>query len=330
MTRDQPINLDQVASWQDPPLILFLGIDTRGSLAHRLFDRWATLLGRPWTLRGIDLPADTASETYHRLVANMAGNPAVHGAVVTAHKLRLYRACVADLSWQDSLVSLTHEVNALATNAGVIGYARDAIALTAVLPTLVQSSSADGLGHLQVLCLGSGGAATALLLALHLDAGGGADPRPRLDRPAHVTFADTNRQALRDLRAVGIRAGVDPSWLSLVHVPNPEDRDALLSGVRTPALVVNATGLGKDVPGSPVTDRARFGPDMLAWDLNYRGALSFLGQAATWGSPTLDGWDYFIAGWASALAAIAGTRFSGDLLAQFNQIAASDRPQPTI
>src|SRR6266487_2413980 len=102
------LTLDQVASWQGPPLIVFVGVSTGGSLAHTVFDRWARLLGQPWTLRGVDLPLDAPPWTYQRLLAAMRDNPAVHGAIVTAHKLRLYRGCAPDLARRDLLVDLTH------------------------------------------------------------------------------------------------------------------------------------------------------------------------------------------------------------------------------
>ncbi|MEO3858533.1 hypothetical protein [Acrocarpospora sp. B8E8] len=53
------LTVDEVEAWQGPPLILFVGISTGGSLVHRVFGRWAALLDQPWTLRGVDLPAGT-------------------------------------------------------------------------------------------------------------------------------------------------------------------------------------------------------------------------------------------------------------------------------
>jgi hypothetical protein len=38
--------LEQVASWDGPPLILFAGISTGGSLVHAVFGGWAAVLGR--------------------------------------------------------------------------------------------------------------------------------------------------------------------------------------------------------------------------------------------------------------------------------------------
>jgi shikimate dehydrogenase len=260
----------------------------------------------------------------------MCRNRAVQGAVITAHKLRLYRACAQDLQRRDWLADVTHEINALATGPVLGGYARDALSLARVLPALIGSAGAASARDLHVLCLGAGGAATALLLALHLDTDPGGDgaasPRPRADPPASVTFTDVDRRALDDLRAVAGRAGIAASRLSFIRVREPAESDALVAGLPSPALVINATGLGKDAAGSPVTGAARFAPAALAWDLNYRGDLVFLRQAAAAGATAMDGWDYFVAGWAGGLTAIAETPFTTELLSRFAEAAAPHRP----
>jgi shikimate dehydrogenase len=143
-------------------------------------------------------------------------------------------------------------------------------------------------------------------------------------------FADTSPAALDDLRAVAGRAGADGVRLAYVPVKGPDDCDALVAGPPAPQLVVNATGLGKDAPGSPVTGRAPFGSSTLAWDFNYRGGRTFLRQAAARGARTMDGWDYFVAGWTGCLTAIAGVPFTAGVLAGFAEAAAPYRPQETL
>ena len=307
---DHVITLDQVGDWTGRPLVLFVGTSTGGSLAHTVFDGWAAALGRPWTLRGVDLPPDTPPETYRRLLTAMRGNPRVRGAVITAHKLRLYRACATELTTRDRLVDLTREINTLVTGdttpGSAAGYANDARSLTAILGSYAGQ---------RIVCLGAGGAGTALLLALHLDVETGT-PRPD---PPRMVFADIDASALAGLRAVADRIGARPD---LVHLSGPADD--LVAGA---ALVVNATGLGKDRPGSPVTDRAPFGPGAVAWDLNYRGDLTFLRQAAARGVSTMDGWEYFVAGWAGALTAIAGVPFGPHVPAALTTAAAPHRPR---
>ncbi|MFC0506790.1 hypothetical protein [Micromonospora costi] len=198
------------------------------------------------------------------------------------------------------------------------------MALSHVLPALLPRRPAGDPTGPSVLCLGAGGAATALLLTLHLDVTGDGAARP--EPPARVTFTDTRPEALAELREVAGRAGIDASRLSYVTVGSPSDSDALLADLPAPELVVNATGLGKDAPGSPLTDTAPLGAGTVAWDLNYRGDLTFLRQAAHAGAHAVDGWDYFVAGWAAALTAVAGVPLTGDLLSRLAGAAAARRP----
>ena len=61
---------------------------------------------------------------------------------------------------------------------------------------------------------------------------------------------------------------------------SPTDNDARPGALKPGSLVINATGLGKDAPGSPLTDAVPFPASAaIAWDLNYRGDLVFLDQA---------------------------------------------------
>ncbi|MFC7549777.1 hypothetical protein [Plantactinospora sp. GCM10030261] len=312
------IDVDELEKWRGEPLVAFVGVDTFGSASHAIFDGWARILDRSWILRGIDLPLDTSASTYRRLVGAMRANQAIAGAVVTGHKLRLYAACADELVSDDPLVGLSQETNTLAASAGEVrGYARDPVSLTHVLPAAPR-----------VISLGAGGAGTALLLAQgSRDQGTALFPGgPRPVGTEHMIFVDRDRRALEALRTVATRAGIDQTRLSFVPVADATDCDAILADVAGPALVVNATGLGKDSPGSPVTDRAPFTAETVAWDLNYRGDLTFLRQAARRGARTVDGWDYFVAGWAGALSAIAGVPFTADLLARFRHTAAPFRP----
>ena len=63
------------------------------------------------------------------------------------------------------------------------------------------------------------------------------------------------------------------------HYPQPEDNDRIMGALKPGPLVINATGLGKDGTGSPITNAGVFPLNGIAWDLNYRGELVFLDQA---------------------------------------------------
>jgi shikimate 5-dehydrogenase len=92
-------------------------------------------------------------------------------------------------------------------------------------------------------------------------------------------------------------------------------------------MVVNATGLGKDGPGSPLTDAVPFPDHGLVWEFNYRGDLVFLDQAraaAAARSLTVhDGWVYFIHGWTRVIAEVfdADIPMSGPAFDALSRIA---------
>jgi shikimate 5-dehydrogenase len=93
--------------------------------------------------------------------------------------------------------------------------------------------------------------------------------------------------------------------------------------------VVNATGMGKDLPGSPLTAAAVFPQDGVAWDLNYRGALDFLrqarAQAARRNLTVADGWEMFIAGWALVVEAVFAVDPFGPVYAELRAAAEAVR-----
>ena len=100
---------------------------------------------------------------------------------------------------------------------------------------------------------------------------------------------------------------------------NCKKNNNIVEKLREGAIVINATGLGKDSPGSPITDAVVFPKNGLVWDFNYRGDLMFLDQAkAQQESRNLtihDGWNYFIHGWLSVISEV------------FNIIVPSEGPE---
>jgi shikimate 5-dehydrogenase len=119
----------------------------------------------------------------------------------------------------------------------------------------------------------------------------------------------SNRSAARleEIRRVHeeLDSGVPTEY---VVAPRASDNDTALAALKPGSLMINATGLGKDAPGSPLTDAARFPERAIAWDLNYRGDLVFLDQArAQAKSRSLqveDGWTYFLHGWTQVIAEV--------------------------
>ena len=90
-------------------------------------------------------------------------------------------------------------------------------------------------------------------------------------------------------------------------------------------MVINATGMGKDLPGSPITDRGLFPIGGVAWELNYRGELPFLHQALaqreTRQVRVEDGWLYFLHGWTQGIAEVLKVRIGEPLFQRLAAVA---------
>jgi shikimate 5-dehydrogenase len=285
----------------------FVGVSTGSSAAKRMFPAWARLLGRPeMELRGLDLPLDAPAERYREAARLIRIQPEARGALVTSHKLNILRAA-GDLF--DDLTEdarLAQEISCIykrgespTGRARLIGHAVDIESTHRALQSMV------GPGYwaarrAELLCLGAGGTAAALLAGL-------LTRSPKSDAPAKFIFVDRSQERLERLRALCERLPGQAQAVFVRH-DTPEENDALAARLPPGSLVVNATGMGKDLPGSPLTDAAVFPEGGVAWDLNYRGELGFLrqarAQAARRGLRAVDGWELFILGWALACAPV--------------------------
>ncbi len=272
-----------------PDQVWFLGVSTAGSLIHLALPRWAALLGRPLHCRGVDLPAHAAPAAYRRFLADLSRSPFVAGAVITSHKTALYSAAAAQFTELDDLAHKTSEINAVRrTDAGLVGWARDPVSVGRVVDRIWPEPGAD------LICFGGGGTAVALLTHL---AG-------RADTPGRAIVCETREARVAELRA--FVAALRPGFEIEVRLGAAADWDELLAEASPGCLAVNATGLGKDRPGSPIGPDARFPTDAVAWELNYRGSLDFLRTARAAGASAHDGWSLFCQGWAAALTPILG------------------------
>lgn len=288
------------------PDVLFVGVETGGSLVHDAMPLWQGLLPSRLHVRGVDLDLDTPDERYIELLRELRRDDRATGAVVSAHKVRLFRAARAQFAHLDGVALACEEVNAVRCEAsGLRGYARDPISVGRVVDSIWQPGDGD------VVCLGAGG--TARALAYHLLSS---------RRGLRFVCADPDEAALRELARMGGRQIVgrvgDGPW------------DDVIAGARPRSLIVNATGMGKDRPGSPTSKRATFPRGAVVWELNYRGELGFLrharAQADTAQLQVHDGWRLFCHGWAAALSAVLGMTDDPDLGDRFGEAAESLRP----
>ncbi len=282
------------------PTMEFIGVSTGSSSIIKLFPRWARVLGLgDARLEGRDLPLDAEPDLYRRAVEQIRSDPLSMGALVTTHKINLLAAAHDLFDELDPYARLCEEVSCISKRDGrVIGHAKDPITAGRSLRALLDPGYFRRTGG-EVLCLGAGGAGTAISVYLM----SGQTPA---DPPGRIVVVDKSRESLDALSRVHGRLGHSSTEIEYVENADPSENDELLASLPPGSLVVNATGMGKDIPGSPVTDDARFPERGVVWELNYRGELHFLRQARrqerTRDLRVEDGWLYFLHGWSEMIS----------------------------
>jgi shikimate 5-dehydrogenase len=306
------------------PTLYFIGVTTGSSSIQHVFPRWAAHLGlQDAVLQGIDLPLHAPADDYRAVVRFIAEDPLSLGALVTTHKIDLFAACRDLFDEIDAFAALMGETSCISKRDGrLICHAKDPIssglALDAFLPAGFWSR-----GPADALCLGAGGSSIAISWYLSRQERG-------LDRPARVIV--TNRSAARLEHLREIHATLPTDTLFEYHLtPTPADNARVVADLAPRSLVVNATGLGKDAPGSPLPDDAVFPLDGVAWDLNYRGDLVFLDQARAQSAERRlrveDGWIYFVHGWTQVIAEVFDIEIptSGPSFERLSELALATR-----
>ena len=212
---------------------------------------------------------------------------------MTTHKIDLLKACRGFFEELDSYAEIMGEISCISKRNGkLIGHAKDPItsglAVEAFLPPQywVETGAA-------ALLLGAGGSSIAITSYLMQESHGA-------NRPSRIIVTNRSQPRLDEIRHIHQKLEAQrPTEYFLT--PEPQDNDAVLKDLPPGSLVVNATGLGKDAPGSPLTNAAAFPDRGVVWELNYRGDLIFLEQAETQRESRHlqieDGWVYFIHGW---------------------------------
>ena len=300
--------------------LLFIGVDTQGSSIMKLFPRWAEILRLDAGIEGWDIPLGGEPAVYRKAVRLLADDLRIAGALVTSHKVDVYRHAGALFDELDRYAHLCREVSCISRRGTRLrGHAKDPITAGLAMDDFLRPDHwQDRVAH--VLCLGAGGAGTAITVRLLTTA----------PVPARIVVADKDPARLATLGAICEELGA--AAVELTRVAGAEDADTLLAELPRGSLVVNATGMGKDVPGSPLSDQARFPVRALVWDLNYRGDLQFLRQArrqaSERGLTLYDGWRYFLHGWSEVVAEVNDLDLTQQLFARFAK-AAEPLRQPT-
>lgn len=304
------------------PTFYFIGVTTRESSMMKIFPHWMAALGRPEVvLAGYDCKIHDEPDRYRQIVMHIKQEPLALGALITTHKLDLLAAARDLFDALDPYAQLCDEISCIAKPDGQLeGSAIDPVADGRALEGML------GKGYFartkgSVLCLGAGGAATAIALYLI------NRPAPA-DRPKYFTLVDVDQARLDHVQAMVAKVGSDIHFEYICNA-DPAANDQVLSTLTTGSVVINATGMGKDLPGSPLTEKAQFPKFGVAWELNYRGERQFLQQAQAQQQKRKliveDGWTAFLHGWTGVIAKVLDVRIDASTFARLGKIAAEHR-----
>ena len=302
----------------------FIGVTTHNSSIMRVFPRWAEYLGLgDVVLQGINFRQHDDPRHYRQAVDFIKHDPLSVGALVTTHKLDLLQACRDQFDELDDYAKLMHEVSCIVKEDGRLsGRAVDPVtsglALEAILgENYWRRTRADAF-----IC-GAGGSAVAvtwyMLQSHHGD-----------NRPARMFVSNRSLPRLEEIRRLHRQLHTDIA-IEYRQTQTAGDSEAILANLAPCSLVINATGLGKDSPGSPLSDAAPWPRRAVAWDFNYRGDLLFLEQARQQQRAKdlriEDGWVYFIHGWTRVIAEVFNVEIptSGPRFEDLSRIAAEFR-----
>jgi len=307
------------------PTMYFIGVTTAKSSIMKVFPEWAKYLGLgDCVMKGMDFKSHDEPSAYREAVDFIKKDPLSLGALVTTHKLDLLKACRDQFDQLDPLAEMMHEISSISKdNSRLLGHAKDPITSGLSLEAFLPADHWKQTGA-EAFIMGAGGSCIAL--SWHM-----MKPEHGANRPSKIIVSNRSEPRLNEIREFHrqLNSGIPTEY---VLTPAPEMNDEVCRRLKPGSLIVNATGLGKDAPGSPLTDAVRFPQDSIVWEFNYRGDLLFLRQARARQQADRirhieDGWIYFIHGWTRVIAEVFHIDIptAGPVFDELSRIAAATR-----
>ncbi len=306
------------------PTFYFIGVTTSKSSIMKVFPEWAKYLNLgQCVIKGIDCKQHDDPEVYRKVVAFIKQDKFSLGGLVTTHKIDLFRACRDLFDKVDRYAETLGETSSISKdNGSLVAHAKDPITSGLSLEAIVPSSYWKRTGA-ELLLLGAGGSSLALSMYLM--------EKNNIDEcPSRIVVTNRSIPRLEDMKRIHSQLNKNLK-IEYIHCPEPGDNDNVIRSMTQYSIVANATGLGKDAPGSPITNNAVFPENGIAWDFNYRGNLVFLEQARAQSKKhnlkVVDGWTYFLHGWTRVISEVFHIEIpvSGPRFDEMSRIAASAR-----
>jgi shikimate dehydrogenase len=304
------------------PTFYFIGVTTRKSSIMKVFPLWMEVLNRPdIVLEGIDCKIHDDPEVYRQAVAQIKYDPLSIGALVTTHKIDLLTAARDMFDYLDPYAQITDEISSISKLDGRLeGHAKDPLTSGSSLDAIIPDDYFSNSGA-EVLCFGAGGSAIATLLHL-------INKQNKGDRPSRFVFVNRSQGRLDHAREMVGKLETD-IYIEYLCNSDPQKNDQIMESMPPYSIIINATGMGKDTPGSPITWEGKFPLNGIAWEFNYRGELDFMHQALAQvdarSIKVEDGWVYFVHGWTQVVAQVLHVNLTDELFDRLERAAASVR-----
>ena len=283
------------------PTLYFIGVTTGKSSIMKVFPAWAEYLGlKDAVIKGIDFKLHDEPEAYREAVEFIRNDPLSMGALVTTHKIDLFHACRDMFDVIDPHALLMDETSCISKKDGkLICHAKDPISSGLAIDGFLGADYFERTGA-DLFSMGAGGSTIAITWHLMRQSRG-------KNVPGRIIVSNRSQHRLDEIKRIHAEVASDVP-VEYILAPTAKDNDAVLSNLKPGSFIINATGLGKDAPGSPLSNAAIFPEKSVVWDLNYRGNLVFLDQARTQEQEkslqVVDGWTYFIHGWTQVIAEV--------------------------
>lgn len=260
------------------PTLYFIGVATAKSSNMSVFPAWAQYLGMGnAVIKGIDLPLHAEPALYREAGAVHLRRSLVARRTPHPHKIDLSKSCADLFDEIDPHARLMEETSCISKASGkFVCHAKDPISSSLALDGFLPQGH-FATGDAELFSIGAGGSTIALTWHLMQKARGA-------DQPSRIIISDRNQHRLDDLCGIH-RLMTCNLPVKYVLAPLTVDNDAIMAGLKLGSLVINATGLGKYAPDSPISDAAIFPERGIVWDLNYRGDLVFSTRCAPNGTP---------------------------------------------
>jgi len=302
------------------PTMYFIGVTTGSSSIMKVFPDWAKALGlKDAIIKGIDIEIHAKAEVYREVVNFIKNDPLSLGALVTTHKIDLFRETRDLFDYLDPYALQFGELSSISKKDGLLcGHAKDPITCGLALEEFLPKNYWKENEKAGVMIMGAGGSAISMCSYFMKKEFEG-------NYPSKIIVANRSKPRLEEIEK--INETLNPVNIKCEYYLTTEEgqNDEVLKIMKRGSLIINATGLGKDRPGSPLTDAALFPENAIVWEINYRGDLKFMHQALKQQKErnliVEDGWMYFVYGWTAVIAEVFNKPIEGELLREMDRIA---------